>query len=172
VERSRAADEQCRARRPFAFIVHGLWPQLEHGFPRACVNPAPRIPEDLIRSALDLMPARGLIIHEWREHGTCTGLDPRQYFDAVRRARERIKIPARFSGITAHQMVTPDEIEESFRDANPALAADMIAVTCDEHRLREVRVCLTRDFDFRACPQIDRRACRVPHIVMPPVRGG
>jgi ribonuclease T2 len=35
-----------------------------------------------------------------------------------------------------------------------------------------VRVCLTKDFRFRDCAEVDRRACRRDKLVMPPVRGG
>jgi ribonuclease T2 len=45
-------------------------------------------------------------------------------------------------------------------------------VTCDSRRLGEVRVCLSKDFSFRACPEIDRRACRRDRLLMPPARGG
>jgi len=167
----RRDSEQCARGRPFAFVVHGLWPQYERGYPRACVNPAPRIPDRLIDSMLDLMPARALVIHEWREHGTCSGLGAEQYFVAVRRARERITVPGRFRRLDAYEMVSPAEVEDAFRAANPELKSDMIAVTCDDRRLREVRICLSRDLTFRACPDVDRRACRSPRVVMPPVRG-
>ncbi len=68
--------------------------------------------------------------------------------------------------------VTPDEVEEAFVKANPGLARAGIAVTCDSRRLHEVRICLTKDYKFRDCPEIDRRACRRDRLVMPPVRGG
>jgi ribonuclease T2 len=168
----RKGDEQCTHGRPFAFVVHGLWPQYERGFPRACITPAPRIPDALIRSMLDLLPAWGLVIHEWREHGTCSGLDAGQYFNAVRRARERLAIPERFHKLDRYTMVSPDEVESAFLAANPELKPEMIAVTCDSRRLREVRICMTETHVFRPCPEIDRRACRIPRVVMPPVRGG
>ena len=38
----RSGDEQCQRGRPYSFVVHGLWPQYERGFPRSCVEPAPR----------------------------------------------------------------------------------------------------------------------------------
>jgi ribonuclease T2 len=47
----------------------------------------------------------------------------------------------------------------------------MIAVTCNDRRLREVRICFAKDLTFRACPEIDERACRKPRLVMPPTRG-
>ena len=170
--RGRGADEQCRRGRPFAFVVHGLWPQYERGFPQNCVNPAPRIPDELVRSMLGLMPAYGLVIHEWRAHGTCSGMEPERYFETVRRARERIVIPERFHRLENYTMVSPAEVEEAFLAANSELKPDMIAVTCDSRRLQEVRICMNRDLGFRPCPEIDRRACRNPRIVMPPVRGG
>jgi ribonuclease T2 len=126
----------------------------------------------LIRSSLDLMPARALVLHEWREHGTCSGLASQAYFDSVRRARERISIPDSFVRLNSHTMVSPGEVEQAFLAANPGLTPDMISVTCDSRHLREVRICMSRDLEFRTCPEIDQRACRTPRVVMPPVRGG
>ena len=47
-----------------------------------------------------------------------------------------------------------------------------IAVTCNRTRLSEVRICLSKDLQFRACEEIDRRACRRDQVTMPPMRGG
>jgi len=38
--------------------------------------------------------------------------------------------------------------------------------------LSEVRICMSKDLQFRACDEIDRRACRRDQVLMPPVRGG
>jgi ribonuclease T2 len=168
----RGGDAQCQRGRPYAFVVHGLWPQHERGFPRSCVNPAPRIPNQLISSTQDLMPARGLIIHQWRTHGTCSGLSAEKYFETLREARERITIPARFHRLDKYTMVSPAEVEDAFLAANPSLKPDMIAVTCDYRRVREVRICMNENLGFRPCPEIDRGSCRAPRVVMPPVRGG
>lgn len=163
--------EQCESGRPYAFVVHGLWPQHESGYPQDCVVPAPRIDDALIRGMLDLMPERGLVIHEWRRHGTCSGLAAEDYFKLVRRARERVGIPKIFHKIDGYVIVSPDEVENAFVAVNDGLQRDMIAVTCDERRLREVRICLAKDLAFRSCPEIDRRACTRPRLVMPPTRG-
>jgi len=45
-------------------------------------------------------------------------------------------------------------------------------VTCDKTRLGEVRICMSKDLQFRACEEIDRRACRRDQVIMPPMRGG
>ena len=72
-ERGRPSNDQCRGR-PYSFVVHGLWPQYERGFPRDCQVPAPRLSRELTTSLLDLMPAPGLIYQEWDQHGPCSGL--------------------------------------------------------------------------------------------------
>ena len=163
--------EQCGAR-PYSFVVHGLWPQYESGFPRACQVPAPRLDRNIMSSMLDVMPAPRLVYHEWDTHGTCSGLSPRGYFDLVRKARETIKIPEIYASPKGHLTVTPDEVEDAFVKVNPGLARTGIAVTCDSQRLSEVRICMTKELRFRECAEIDKRACRRDKLVMPPTRGG
>ncbi|HYZ44680.1 MAG TPA: ribonuclease T2, partial [Xanthobacteraceae bacterium] len=162
--------QQCGAR-PYSFVVHGLWPQYERGFPEFCQQPAPRLDRNIVSSMLDLMPAPRLIFNEWDRHGTCAGLAARAYFETVRKARAVVKIPEAYIAPSTMLTVTPDEVEEAFVNANPGLARDGIAVTCDSRRLGEVRICLGRDLRFRACPEIDARACRREQVVMPPLRG-
>ena len=72
-ERGTPPQQQCGAR-PYSFVVHGLWPQYENGFPEFCQNPAPRLDRNIVSSMLDLMPAPRLIFHEWDKHGICSGL--------------------------------------------------------------------------------------------------
>src|SRR6266568_4285471 len=170
-ERGTPPQDQC-GERPFSFVVHGLWPQYERGFPEYCQVPAQRLDRDIVSSMLDLMPAPRLIFREWDKHGTCSGLSPRAYFDTVRKARAVVKIPDAYIEPKEILSVTPDEVEEAFVKVNPGLTRDAIAVTCDSRRLGEVRVCLGKDFRFRPCPEIDARACRRDKLVMPPVRGG
>jgi ribonuclease T2 len=161
--------EQC-GDRPFSFVVHGLWPQYEKGFPEYCQNPAPRLDRGIVSSMFDLMPSPRLIFREWDKHGTCSGMTPRAYFDQVRKARAAVKIPENFLELREPLTVTPDEIEEAFVKANPGLTRAAVAVTCDSRRLSEVRVCMGKDLKFQDCPEIDRRACRREKLVMPPVR--
>src|SRR5277367_74466 len=94
-ERGRAPTSQCGAR-PYSFVVHGLWPQYDRGFPEYCQVPAPRLERGIVSSMLDLMPAPHLIFNEWDKHGTCSGLASRAYFDTVRKARAVVKIPAEY----------------------------------------------------------------------------
>ncbi|MFS8037191.1 ribonuclease T2 family protein [Xanthobacter sp. AM11] len=167
-----AADEpQCSVARPYAFVVHGLWPQYERGFPQSCQRPAPYVPGRLVSDMLDVMPSKRLVIHEWKKHGTCSGLSAERYFGLVRAARHKVVVPPEFVRLMDYRTVAPAEVEAAFRAANPGLAPDMLSVECDRRRLTEVRVCLSRELEFRACPDVDRRACRLSRMVMPPVRG-
>ena len=165
-----ARRQQCGAR-PFSFVVHGLWPQYERGFPESCLVPSPRLERNIMRSMLDLMPASGLVYHEWDQHGTCSGLQPREYFDLVRRAREKLKIPEQYSHPTVPLSVTPSQVIDAFLSANDGLSPEGITVACDRRRLREVRVCFTRDLKYRDCSPSAQRACRSERLIMPPVRG-
>jgi len=170
-ERGRPSNEQCRGR-PYSFVVHGLWPQYERGFPRDCQVPAPRLSRELTTSMLDLMPAPGLIYHEWDQHGTCSGLEAQAYFDLIRKARETVKIPESYAAPKTTLTVAPDEVEEAFVKSNPGLSRAAVSVTCGSTRLSEVRICMSKDLKFRDCDEIDRRTCRRDKLLMPPVRGG
>ncbi len=162
---------QCGGR-PFSFVVHGLWPQYEHGFPDYCERPSPRLDRNIMSSMLDLMPAPGLIFNEWDKHGTCSGLSPRAYFETIRKARSAVKIPPEFIELSDPRTVAPSEIEDAFIKVNPGLSSAAVAVTCNRTRLSEVRICMSKDLQFRACEEIDRRACRREQVLMPPMRGG
>ena len=165
-----ARDQQC-GERPFSFVVHGLWPQYEKGFPEFCQNPAPRLDRNIVSSMLDMMPSPRLIFHEWDRHGVCAGLPARGYFDTVRKARATVKIPPDYLDLAEPKTVSPKEVEEAFVAANPGLTHAAIAIGCDSKRLNEVRICLSKDLKFRDCAEVDRRACRRDQVVMPRVRG-
>jgi ribonuclease T2 len=164
-------DQQCSGR-PFSFVVHGLWPQYEQGFPSFCQVPAPRLDRTIVGSMLDLMPSPRLIFHEWDRHGTCSGLSAHAYFETVRKARAVVKIPPDYLALDKPITVTPDDVAEAFVKVNPGLSRASVAVACDSKRLNEVRVCLGKDFSFRDCAEVTRRACRRDRIAMPAVRGG
>ncbi len=165
------AQAQC-GDRPFSFVVHGLWPQYEQGFPEYCQRPSPRLDRNIMSSMLDLMPAPGLIFNEWDKHGTCSGVSARAYFETIRKARAAVKIPAEYLELSAPITVAPGAIEDAFIKANPGLSPQAIAITCNRTRLSEVRICMSKDLQFRDCGEIDRRSCRRDEVVMPPVRGG
>ena len=167
----RSQQAQCGGR-PFSFVVHGLWPQYERGFPEYCQRSAEWLDRNIMTSMLDLMPAPGLIFNEWKKHGTCSGLGARAYFETIRKARAAVKIPEEFLQLSEPKTIAPDDLEAAFIKANPGMSSSAVSVTCDSKRLSEVRICLSKDLQFRSCEEIDRRACRRDQVLMPPIRGG
>lgn len=167
----RSQQIQCGGR-PYSFVVHGLWPQYERGFPNYCQRPAPRLERNVMQSMLDLMPAPGLVYNEWDKHGTCSGLGARAYFETIRKARAAVKIPEEYLDLADPKLAAPEDIEQAFIKINPGLSHSAISVVCDSKRLSEVRICMSKDLQFRSCEEIDRRACRRDKVLMPPVRGG
>jgi ribonuclease T2 len=163
------SDGQC-AGRSYSFIVHGLWPQNERGFPSFCQVPAPPLDNTIINSMLDLMPSRHLIFYEWKRHGTCSGLSAQAYFETIRKARGIVKIPTSYTALKDSVTVSPSEIANAFVKINPKLSPDAFAIVCDNKRLREIRLCFTKDFSFRACPQIVHHSCRRNEIEIPAIR--
>lgn len=161
-----ARSRQCEEGADFGFIVHGLWPQYEAGYPEFCRSDAHPSRKE-ISSVLDLMPDRGLVAHTWRKHGSCSGLDPREYFEAIRAAFERVQIPREFVGLAADGSISAQAVERAFVGANPGLEFSGAAVACGDGWLAEVRLCLTRELDFRNCEEVDARGCRQGRLRLP-----
>ncbi|OLP55894.1 hypothetical protein BJF92_01925 [Rhizobium rhizosphaerae] len=154
------------------FVVHGLWPQNERGYPQFCDSAEPkRVPEALGRTLFDIMPpALGLIGHQWRKHGSCSGLDQKAYFETLRAARERVHLPDSLGPQATSRPSSAAALEEALIRANPGMTQAGIAVDCDKSRLEEVRICMTKDLAFRDCAEVDRKGCRAPALTMPAPR--
>lgn len=174
---TRRDDSQCNRRdgRQFSFVLHGLWPQHERGYPEFCPTAQrPFVPESTIGRIMDIMPSRGLILHEYKKHGVCSGLTPDGYYDLSRKLYQKVKIPARFAQPLENQMVDTGAIVTEFVAANPGLKPDMLAVSCGGpgDRLREIRVCFTPDGQFRSCGSNEnqRKLCASSRVFVPPVR--
>jgi ribonuclease T2 len=170
---SSAGSPECAGPRRYGFIVHGLWPQYERGWPERC-DVRREVPDEVVRGIIDLMPARALVYHEWSTHGTCSGLDPAAFFALVRRAYAGVAVPRDLAGPTRAVEEPPAAIAGTFLRANPRLAAQSLVVTCSgqgEPRLREVHLCLDRNLTPRACSaDALRSACRAPQVLIPPIR--
>lgn len=145
-------DPQCDPGRPDDFVLHGFWPQYAKGWPEDCyTGKRPWVPEDVIDGMRDIMPSKGVIIHEYKTHGTCSGMTPSAYFAMVRKVYERVTIPTAFDAPNIQRFVSPETVEKEFIAANDWLDADMIAVTCRRGNLYDVRICFSDDLQPRAC---------------------
>ncbi|MGE0148290.1 MAG: ribonuclease T [Parvibaculaceae bacterium] len=168
--------QQCGTGRAYAFVVHGLWPQYERGWPENCRSRETWVPDETIDAMLDIMPSKKLIIHEWRKHGGCSGLRMQSYFQMIRDLFGTLRIPARYLSPQAVIMTTPEELVGDFVKTNRDLTSDMLSVQCGNSRgsarLAELRICFGKDGRLRSCGVNERRQCRARSLVLPPVRGG
>ena len=169
------ADLQCNGQKPYAFVLHGLWPQYEKGYPIACrTKQKPWVGQKTIDAMLDIMPSPGLVIHEYKQHGTCSGLDPVGYFDLARQLYNTIKIPEKFKAPSAPIDTSPADVEVDFLKANPKLQADQISIGCGKRgALSEIKICFANNGALRTCGKNEdqARACARPNVTLPPVRG-
>lgn len=171
----RQGEPQCSGDRPYSFILHGLWPQYNRGWPKDCrTEERPWVPEELIQQMLDVMPSKKLIIHEYRTHGTCSGLSPTDYFGVARRLYDEIKVPPRFQNPESYLTLSPADVEREFLSANSQLKPDMISIGCKGRNLGDLRICFGRDLKLQSCGvnETQEKLCSSDKIVMPPVRLG
>jgi ribonuclease T2 len=166
-------DAQCSTDQAHAFVLHGLWPQYQKGWPEDCyAGRRPWVPRQVIDEMRDIMPGKGLIIHEYRTHGTCSGLSAEDYFRVARELYDKVRVPPRFADPQAQRFLSPESVEREFLAANPWLKPDMIAVTCRRADLLDVRICFDRDLHPERCGvnEDQGRLCHAATIAVPPVR--
>jgi ribonuclease T2 len=158
---------QCDPARDAGFVVHGLWPQYEEGWPEFCRTAARDPSRRETAAEADLFGDAGAAWYQWRKHGRCSGEDPAAYFGTVRLARGLVTLPE-----PPAPRITPAALEAAFRAANPDVPGDAVAVTCRDGLLMELRLCLTRDLAPRSCGEdVLARSCRADRTAtMPPVR--
>jgi ribonuclease T2 len=163
-------DPQCDAGRGLTFVLHGLWPQYEEGWPSFCRTTA-RDPSRAETAAMaDVFGGAGLAFYQWKKHGRCAGLSAQDYYATARKARAGIVIPEVFSQLDDAVQLPASAVEDAFLEANPALVRDQITITCDAGMIQEARLCLTKDLAPRRCGDDVLRDCRLQDAVMEPVR--
>jgi ribonuclease T2 len=158
---------ECGPGRHVGFVVHGLWPQNDDGsWPQSCA-PAQPVSNEIVREMLPIMPARGLIQHEWARHGTCSGLAVQDYFGRVQQLYKQVKVPPQFQQPKQGFDISPRTLEQNFTQENNA-PQGAFQVSCKNGDLVELDVCFTKDFQYRACGKSSAR-CHVPQVKVLPV---
>ncbi len=154
-------DPQCTSGKHLGFVVHGLWPEYKTGGgPENCgTQPGLSDPSKM----LDIMPTLKLINHEWTTHGTCSGLSAEDYFAAIRKAYNSVKLPVKFA-----PSESPAQVKKAFEEMNGSLTDNELVVNCTSNYLQAVEICLSKDLLPIACPA--PRDCRAATISIPPVQ--
>ncbi|MDZ7823360.1 MAG: ribonuclease T [Ahrensia sp.] len=163
---------QCGGSRRYAFVVHGLWPQYARGYPSDCNSSfGEKVDNKLATSMTDIMPSFGLIRHQWKKHGRCSGLSQQDYFDVTRAAFGKITTPPSFAGLRETKTIAPQAVEKLFQAENKSVPADAIAVTCKGNYMRDVRICMSKDLaNFVSCAEVDRNSCKSNTMAVAPIR--
>ena len=161
---------QCRDDSGQGWVLHGLWPQYEFGWPAECDNRHAPPSRAQARAMADIMGSAALARHQWRRHGTCAGIAPDAYFALSRAAYARVTTPALLRQLDRTVTLPARLIEEAFLRDNPDLAPDGITITCRDGHIQEARICLTRDLEFRDCGADVRRDCSLNDAIFTPLR--
>lgn len=166
--------DQCAIGRRLGFVLHGLWPQYERGYPESCSTE--KLPPQVLDRYSALFPSERLAAHEWKKHGTCSGLGPAGYFALSGKLKSQVAIPRAFQQPTAPVRVSYREFVQAFKAANPKLQQYSVLPFCAAggRFLREVHVCYDKRGASRSCSegQVKRsyNSCRQETFVLQNVR--
>lgn len=161
---------QCTAGRGFGWVLHGLWPQYERGWPSYCRTSHPDPGRTLTAGMADIMGTSGVAWYQWKKHGRCSGLAAADYFAAARQAYDTVNRPQVLRRLRAPARLPAHVIEAAFLKENPGWGADMVTITCKSGRIQEVRLCLTKDLVPRNCAANVVRDCQLSDALLDPVR--
>ncbi|MEN8934226.1 ribonuclease T2 family protein [Planktotalea arctica] len=162
--------EQCEPAKSFGWTLHGLWPQFHRGWPSFCNTPQHQPSRSMTNGMSDIMGTSGLAWHQWKKHGTCTGLSATDYFALSREAYGKITRPALFRKLENPVKVPAMVIEEAFLKENPTLKANMLTITCKAGRIQEARICLSKSLDPVPCGRDTIKDCSMNDALFDPVR--
>jgi len=166
----RQGSEQCEERYDYGWVMHGLWPQYQRGFPSFCQSGQRPPSRALTMGMADIMGTAGLAWYQWKKHGVCTGLSASDYYALSRLAYEKSVRPPVFRKLERTVKLPAAVVEQAFLKANPDWKADMLTITCKNGYIQEARLCLTKDLDPFSCGQDVIRDCRMTDALFTPVR--
>lgn len=159
---SHLSDIQCAQHS--SFVLHGLWPENNDGtYPENCSNAAG--PSDPSQYG-DIYPDAGLLQHEWKTHGTCSGLAPDAFFQLARTVFHSITIPPELANLTKQISMPPSQILGLMTKANPSIGAASMALSCGSNYLTAVEVCMDKQGHPIACGNV--KTCKANTVRIPP----
>lgn len=135
--------DQCS--RQLGFVLHGLWPQYQRGYPSSCSRE--RLDPAMEQQFAGLYPSRFLYRHEWEKHGTCSDLSQRDFHQLASDLRQKVKIPAAYQSPAEPMRKSRFQLKADLASANDWLAPDNITVACADggRFLREVYICINKE---------------------------
>lgn len=150
--------QECANGKKLGFVLHGLWPQYQTGYPSSCSSE--QLPPAVQARYTGLFPSQSLMTYEWEKHGTCSGLAPDSYLALARQLKESVAVPEAFNAPQTPFRITASQVRQAFSQASPAkmrgfppLSTASIEMNCSEsgQYLQEVYLCFGRDGNPAAC---------------------
>lgn len=162
-------EAQCDPDRDIGWMLHGLWPQYNRGWPSWCPATVRDPSRGQTGAMADIMGSGGLAWYQWKKHGRCSGLSAAAYFDTARRAYATVNRPEVLRKLDRPVRLPAHVVEDAFLEANPGLSADMITITCKDGQIHEARLCLTRQLAPRRCGADIGRDCTLGDALLHPI---
>ncbi len=162
--------DQCHPRHDHGWVLHGLWPQYHRGWPAYCHTVEAPPSRSMTSEMGDIMGNPGLAWHQWKKHGTCSGLSARAYFTLARQAYAAVNRPEIFRKLDRPVKLPASVVEQAFLQANPGWTRDMLTITCKDGHIQEARLCLSRDLKPVPCGRDAITDCTLKDAIFDPVR--
>jgi ribonuclease T2 len=143
--------QECALGKQLGFVLHGLWPQYNSGYPSSCTNQ--KLPAEVKAQFSGLYPNDKLFSHEWEKHGTCSGLTPAAYLSLSKQIKESVVIPTAFVKPTEPLRISTAALKDAFILANPGFSKNSLAPDCSGagRFLAELYVCFAKDGSPASC---------------------
>ncbi|MQY42448.1 ribonuclease T [Epibacterium sp. SM1969] len=170
VEGDAKGSDQCHPRHDHGWVMHGLWPQFHQGWPSYCRTAAAPPTRKMTAEMQDIMGSSGLAWHQWKKHGTCTGLSAEQYFNLSRTAYDQVVRPQIFRKLDKTVKLPASIVEDAFLKENPDLDHDSLTITCRDSHIQEARICLSRDLTPVPCGRDVIKDCQLKDALFTPIR--
>lgn len=169
LEGDRRGAAQCDSSADFGWVLHGLWPQYDRGWPEHCQTAESPPTRAMTREMADIMGSSGLAWHQWKKHGACSGLPSADYYAQARAAFARVNRPDVFRKLRTSVRLPASVVEAAFLKANPGWTPDMLTITCRDGRIEEVRLCLSRTLRPAPCGRDVVRDCAQDRAILDPI---
>jgi ribonuclease T2 len=166
--------QQCGQGKKLGFVLHGLWPQYNRGYPANCSNET--LSESVKQQFPDLFPSAKLYDHEWEKHGTCSGRSPSEYLQLSKQVKNSVNIPSSYKNPYKPFRTTINELKQNFASANSNFNTDSVAPYCSGSGrfLKEVFFCFSTSGQPQACsPEVlkgSQKSCGQPDFLVRSVR--
>ena len=134
----------------FGLTVHGLWPNGKTSWPQWC--PTRQQPNaSTIAKQICITPSRRLLAHEWGKHGSCTSMNPDEFFRTTRMLYRSYHLPD-LNRLAQKRIVIAANVREAFAAANPGWTPDMVGLALTRSGwLAELRLCYDKMLKPRRC---------------------